>query len=291
MAKYTVTYKCGHEGQVQLFGKAAEREQRIEWYETSALCPECFRGQTEQKRLAASQQAAQWANAEGLPNLVGTTDQILWAESIRYDRISAVREYVQQIAAQDVDDEQRLAKMVAALEEAVVWLGQQTGAKWWIDRRDSLANELLMESPAIADALAAHSPVFAASRQLARECELAAAAAAKEEREKRERLRVKKEALAMRVRDVLGDHVTLKVWDRDGDRRVYITRWKDDIGDEIIAYYHTGKGRIKPGTIANGVGVKVCAAHCKCDDAKATSLVRDLCEFACKEWTSVQVSS
>ena len=49
MGKYNVTFKCGHEQEVELFGKMTEREKRIKYYEESCLCNEC-----KQKMIAAS---------------------------------------------------------------------------------------------------------------------------------------------------------------------------------------------------------------------------------------------
>lgn len=41
--KYDITYSCGHAGTVELFGKGAEREKKIYWYENSGMCPECYK--------------------------------------------------------------------------------------------------------------------------------------------------------------------------------------------------------------------------------------------------------
>ena len=48
MAKYYVKHVCGHEVQVDLFGKTADRENKIEWLETT-LCPECYARQQAQE--------------------------------------------------------------------------------------------------------------------------------------------------------------------------------------------------------------------------------------------------
>ena len=48
MAKYYVKHTCGHEAQVDLFGKTSDRENKIEWLETT-LCPECYARQQAQK--------------------------------------------------------------------------------------------------------------------------------------------------------------------------------------------------------------------------------------------------
>jgi hypothetical protein len=36
---------CGHEDTVELFGKAADRERKIEWFKSSGTCKECYRRQ------------------------------------------------------------------------------------------------------------------------------------------------------------------------------------------------------------------------------------------------------
>lgn len=38
--KYDVTYSCGHEGTVELFGPGKERDRKLAWIQGSALCPE-----------------------------------------------------------------------------------------------------------------------------------------------------------------------------------------------------------------------------------------------------------
>lgn len=43
MAKYDVTYSCGHAGVVELFGKEKDRQNKIQWYESDGLCPECYK--------------------------------------------------------------------------------------------------------------------------------------------------------------------------------------------------------------------------------------------------------
>jgi len=40
MAKYRVTYSCGHEREVQLFGPLKERDRKLTWL-ASQVCPDC----------------------------------------------------------------------------------------------------------------------------------------------------------------------------------------------------------------------------------------------------------
>ena len=49
--KYYVTFSCGHEGEVNLCGKAAERDRRIAWYEKEGICPDCYRKMKERTML------------------------------------------------------------------------------------------------------------------------------------------------------------------------------------------------------------------------------------------------
>lgn len=39
--KYYITFSCGHEGCVTLYGKASDREKRLEYLKAAALCPAC----------------------------------------------------------------------------------------------------------------------------------------------------------------------------------------------------------------------------------------------------------
>lgn len=43
MAKYDITYSCGHEDVIELFGKSVDRERKIEYFEKHGLCKECYK--------------------------------------------------------------------------------------------------------------------------------------------------------------------------------------------------------------------------------------------------------
>ena len=72
-----VTFSCGHTGEVQLFGTNKDRERKIKWYEESALCPECYNKQQEER-------GKELAVKYNLPEITGVSDkQIAFAESLR----------------------------------------------------------------------------------------------------------------------------------------------------------------------------------------------------------------
>ena len=50
MAKYTVKMSCGHEQEVELFGKYSERRKKIDFFENSGLCKECYKKKMQEKQ-------------------------------------------------------------------------------------------------------------------------------------------------------------------------------------------------------------------------------------------------
>ena len=91
--KYYVTFSCGHEGEVNLYGKAAERDRRIAWYEKEGICPDCYRKMKEEERRKADEERAAYADKieteYNLPVLEGTEKQVSWARKIRAGVIRA----------------------------------------------------------------------------------------------------------------------------------------------------------------------------------------------------------
>lgn len=45
--KYCVNFSCGHEAQIELFGKVSERERKIAYFEKFGVCPCCYQEQKE----------------------------------------------------------------------------------------------------------------------------------------------------------------------------------------------------------------------------------------------------
>lgn len=42
MSKYVVKMTCGHEEEVELFGKIKNREKEIEWLQKNWICKNCY---------------------------------------------------------------------------------------------------------------------------------------------------------------------------------------------------------------------------------------------------------
>ncbi len=140
MAKYDVTYRCGHSARVELFGAHKERESKLDWMR-GTLCPECYRAQKEAERQQVNAQAATANAAAGLPALVGTEKQVAWAESIRRTALAEaakVRALDRTKVAASIDPRQIevATAYLAAYDGAMSTLKTESSAKWWIDNRE-----------------------------------------------------------------------------------------------------------------------------------------------------------
>ncbi len=76
--KYNGTYTCGHDGVCDVVGPGKDREWKIRKH-FSGPCPECA-AQIARER---AEKAAQDAEEQGVPALVGSDKQIAWATEIR----------------------------------------------------------------------------------------------------------------------------------------------------------------------------------------------------------------
>ena len=128
--KYDVTYACGHEGEVELFGPSRVRQQKIRSIEKYELCPEC----AAKKRAEDAAKAAAENAANDLPALTGSEKQIAWAEQIRAQAVKAITEYA---------DRQRTApnapeNAIRALEIATQEIFANTSASFYINNRNDM---------------------------------------------------------------------------------------------------------------------------------------------------------
>lgn len=140
MAKYWITYKCGHEVEKQLFGKIKDRENYISWAEEQ-LCPNCQRKIYHNEALAD-------AETNGYPQLEGSEKQVAWAVDLRYTFVKNIENDIIEkrgriVRFSEENDEEknaRLAKFDKSLSEFKdvlnSLLANKTNAKYWIDNRE-----------------------------------------------------------------------------------------------------------------------------------------------------------
>ena len=121
MAHYNVEHVCGHDQEIELFGKTSQRYEKIEWM-ARGLCPDCYREKKQQEREQENERAAKLSKSLGFSQLEGSEKQILWANSIR-------QKVYENICQSDTEHPVYGYTLVA---EAI---SLETSAKWWIDHR------------------------------------------------------------------------------------------------------------------------------------------------------------
>ena len=157
MAWTEITYRCGHTGSVQLYGKADTREWKAKKI-GEGVCPEC-----QAKQDAAHDAECAAKNKEmGLPELQGTPKQIAWAESIRESAMRSMDsafEKAQERAKKFrnlPEDEVKLN--LRCLEECRDDILAKTSASWWIDHRSDVLSVWTAEAEDRAKKIKAGKP-------------------------------------------------------------------------------------------------------------------------------------
>ena len=127
--KYQVTYACGHEGRVALFGKNSEREYKLEQF-ARYICPECAAAQRAKK-----EEAIVAAKASGLPELEGSEKQVAWATRIRQSLIIDFSGWQKEDYEVFEYFNNKTKEQIDGLFEAAL---KQTQATFWINNRSGV---------------------------------------------------------------------------------------------------------------------------------------------------------
>lgn len=90
MAKYTITFSCGHTETVQLSGSIASREDYIKWASEHGQCHACKDAEKADKRAKEHEVALSNAQKYELLALEGSEKQISWAIDIRQRMIEEI---------------------------------------------------------------------------------------------------------------------------------------------------------------------------------------------------------
>ena len=126
MAKYQVTYACGHTETTELFGKHTDREKRLAYLSTID-CPECY----SRKQIEAAK-----AKSIGFPGLIGTEKQINWANQIRVNAISSVDAFVKMVDEMNPTNIDQKVVALAMINDYKTMLLSKTECRWWINNRN-----------------------------------------------------------------------------------------------------------------------------------------------------------
>lgn len=123
MAKYTITYKCGHTEEIQLYGPLKERNSRIAYY-ASIDCPAC-----------RAKKASEEAEKAGLPALKGSDKQVAWACDIRGEFTKIAKDIRSRCAGHD--DQPAVKELLNKVSDILA----NDSARYWIDNRDGLTSK------------------------------------------------------------------------------------------------------------------------------------------------------
>lgn len=88
--RHTINHACGHAEEVNLFGRHADRDRKVQWLE-SRDCQACRLG-------VANVASAQASTRDGLPPLEGSEKQVAWATTIRQGLVRDARQFVARFA-------------------------------------------------------------------------------------------------------------------------------------------------------------------------------------------------
>lgn len=151
MAKFDITFTCGHTDRVDIVGPMKDRQSKADWM-SNLYCPACRESIRSEEKKAASDAAADLAVEQGLPDLKGSIKQVAYAVICRQEVLDMFR------VAQDRVSEKinRVKFTEEELETAEDFLKKlsdvssfiketKTIASWWIDTRKELAGMYAME--------------------------------------------------------------------------------------------------------------------------------------------------
>lgn len=139
MAKYNIVYGCGHTVTMQLYGKLKDRESYIKWALTQD-CPEC-------KKSKYNEECRKKAEENNLPPLSGSEKQVVWAVAIRQAFLDNLQSLLDE-RMKLVNDSNRERAMTSlqkihTIRDAIIT--NETSAKWWIDRRNDLPQNIMAD--------------------------------------------------------------------------------------------------------------------------------------------------
>ena len=147
MAWYYGTFKCGHEGRVNVIGPVKDRERKVE-YLFSRVCEDCYKKQLQEKREKDNQQAAEESKEMDLPELEGTPKQVAWANTIRCNIIKKFSSCYNEanfalLQERNPDKPENYYKDMYFY--VINKLQSNTSASFWIDNRNASVSELKKE--------------------------------------------------------------------------------------------------------------------------------------------------
>lgn len=141
MAWTTITYTCGHEDEIQLYGPGRERERKQAAMEAHE-CPEC-----------RARHATERDEAEGYAALTGSPKQVAWASDIRRNLVERIQRlcagkhadgerFVAEGKVSEAEMQQMLDKIDGIVDKTIGGIRAETSARWLIDNQHASTDDL-----------------------------------------------------------------------------------------------------------------------------------------------------
>ncbi|SCZ64119.1 hypothetical protein SAMN03097708_02567 [Thiohalomonas denitrificans] len=141
-----VNHACGHIALHPFYG-----DDDVAWDErvhqlADTPCRLCQAEEMAKERKQKADEARLAAREQGLPPLEGSEKQVEWAEGIRIKAFSAVNKvlkWTDQVSAEaEAEDPDHWSTVTQGIKRAIAYLEEQVDAKWWIDHRHGIMNNL-----------------------------------------------------------------------------------------------------------------------------------------------------
>ncbi len=110
------------------------------------ICRLCAAAEKKEEQRKKSVQARFHAEQRGLPPLEGSDKQVAWAETVRlgaFGAVDKVLKWIEEVNEEaEREDPDYWSMVKQGIERSVTYLEEQTDAKWWIDHRQGMYNNL-----------------------------------------------------------------------------------------------------------------------------------------------------
>ncbi len=141
-----ITHHCGHTMLYPFYGDDeftwAERANQL----SQGSCRLCAAAERDEERRKKAVQARYHARERGLPPLEGSDRQVEWAESVRlnaFGAIDKVLKWLEQVNKEaEREDPDHWHSVRQGITKSIAFLEDQVEAKWWIDHRHGMMNNL-----------------------------------------------------------------------------------------------------------------------------------------------------
>lgn len=141
-----VRHSCGHTMLYPFYGDDeftwAERAHQL----AQGPCRLCAAAERDEERRKKAVQARFHARERGLPPLEGSERQIAWAETVRLSAFGAIDKVLKWLKQVDEEagreDPDHWHDVKQGIARSIAFLEEQVEAKWWIDHRHGIMNNL-----------------------------------------------------------------------------------------------------------------------------------------------------